>query len=114
MILNDQRRRWCKVVAVLLVLLPAFPLFLFCGSIAFSVVGVSHLVFLPALIAHNLYYRLPAMIFGESLFPAEEFGLIPTSAGYAVAAILYALIAIVLSFPVCWLLKLREQETHAA
>ena len=93
-------------VIVLLGLLPGFPLLLILGGMLFRVAGLAHLTFLPALMAHNFYYSLPAMIFGQSLFPVEEFGFLPNSAGNAVAAILYTLIAIALSFPVCWLVRL--------
>jgi hypothetical protein len=108
MIPKGQRQTRLIIVIVLFGLLPGFPLLLILSGVTFTVAGLSQHAFLPMLKAHNFYYSLPAAIFGQSLFPAEEFGLLPTFAGYVVAAILYALIAIALSFPVCWLFRVQR------
>jgi len=66
--------------------------------------------FLPFLFAHNYYYALPAMVFGPSLFPPSRFGLNPTSGGYALGALFYAVVAFALSFPVAWLVGVRTRH----
>ena len=102
-------------------MLPGFPLLLFVSGMAFKVADLSHVAFLPMLMAHHYYYLVPATVFGSSLFPSEEFGLIPTSGGDAVGAAFYAIIAFALAFPISWLFRRgwhndsdREHETHAA
>ena len=115
------RRTWLLSVLLLFVSLPGFPLLMFVCGTAFKVAGLSHIAFLPMLTAHNYYYLLPATVFGPALFSSAEFGLIPTSRGYAVGAIFYAIIAFALSLPLSWLLRRgwhhdsdQEHETHAA
>ena len=106
MIANVAWRTWVKVMALLFLLLPGFPLLLVACGRALGLFGYSHFVFGAAVVLHALYYKLPAAIFGESMYPVEEFGPLPTPSGYAVAAILYAVLAFVISFPVCWLIRL--------
>ncbi len=98
------------MVAELFALLPGFPLLLAFGAIVLTSAGLSHFVFVPALGLFNHYYRLPSWVFGRGLFPVEEFGVLPTPIGYAIAALFYAALAIVLSFPVCWLIGFGKQD----
>ena len=100
---NKRRRRLVWVVISLFALLPGFPVLLALGAVVCGMAGIGTLVFAPALLLFNLYYRLPAMIFGSSLFQSTEFGLRPTTGGYAVAAVLYGLIALALFVPIYWL-----------
>ena len=105
---NKQKRRLVFVVMVLFALLPGLPILLALGAVACGLAGIGHLVFAPALLLFNLYYRLPAMIFGSSLFQSTEFGLRPTVGGYAVAAVLYAFIALALFLPIYWVVRRRQ------
>ena len=110
---KSARRTWIKVMTVLCLLLPGFPLLLIAGTEGMRLLGslgLPQFGFAAVLILHALYYLLPTAIFGEPLFPAEKFGPIPTPAGYAVAAILYAALAFVISFPVCWLIRLGRLD----
>ena len=111
MIPNVAWRTWVKVMALLFLLLPGFPLLLVACGRALRLLGYSHFVFVAAVVLHARYYELPAAIFGDSMYPVEEFGPLPTPAGYAVAAILYALVAFVISFPICWLIRLAMIDT---
>jgi hypothetical protein len=109
--MNDrsQIRRWMMILAALFVLLPGFPILMIIVGCPLAIIGLDGIVFMVALRSHNLYYSLPAALFGKGLFPSEEFGYLPTSAGITVAAILYAMIALALSFPLCWMIgKLKQ------
>lgn len=110
MIANIAWRTWLKVMALLCLLLPGFPLLLIAWGEGQRLLGWSQSSFYGVLILGGLYYQLPTAIFGEPMFPVEEFGPIPTPAGYAVAAILYAVLAFVISFPICWLIRPRMVE----
>ena len=114
MLINKQRRRLLWVVIVLIALLPGFPVLLALGAIACGVAGIGHLVFAPALLLFNLYYRLPVMIFGSSLFQSTEFGLRPTAGGYVVAAVLYGLITVVLFLPIYWLFSRNSRRDYSS
>lgn len=105
MVWKKQLRAWMPIFALLVLLLPGFPLFF----MAFGLLGAYG--FLPAVMLHHLYYWLPAKIFGKTLYPVEEFGVIPTTAGYAVATVFYAAIALALSFPVCSF-SAREDDSN--
>ena len=106
MFLKGASRTWVKVMAWLFLLLPGFPLLLLACGRVLTLMGYSHFAFSTAVVLHARYYQLPAAILGDSIYPAEEFGPLPTPAGYAFAAILYAVLAIVISFPICWLIRL--------
>ncbi len=111
---KSARRTWIKVMTVLCLLLPGFPLLLIAGTEGMRLLGslgLPQFGFAAVLILHALYYLLPTAIFGEPLFPAEKFGPIPTPAGYAVAAIFYGALAFVISFPICWLIRRRTIHT---
>jgi hypothetical protein len=105
MILRDPKRVWRLCFLVLLVVLPGFPILGIGIAILFSLVGLGGLLFTPALILHNLYYKLPAVLFGDALYPVESFGYLPTAGGYAVAALLYAVIAFASSFALTALIR---------
>ena len=113
MIEKSAKRTWIKVMAVLCLLLPGFPLLLIGWCRGMRLLGDLGDLGLPeppfgffaVLWLHYYYYLLPTAMFGEPMFPVEEFGPIPTPAGYAVAAIFYAAVAFVISFPICWLIR---------
>jgi hypothetical protein len=107
MIVNAAWRTWVKEMALLFLLLPGFPLMLVACGRALSQFGYSHFAFGAALVLHARYYQLPAAIFGDSMYPAEEFGPFPTPAGYAIAALFYAALAFVISFPINWFIRRR-------
>jgi len=102
MFTSEEKRTWWKVLVALLFLFCGFPLLLLVlGMFAFDL----------AMSLHNLYYLLPAQLFGPDLYPMEDSSIFPTATGYAAAALIYALLAVILSFPGGWLIKnLKESK----
>ena len=98
--MNDQRRTWLRVFVVLLVLLPGAPYVLIAIALVLRPFGLQEYLFVPGLILHNTYFRLPAYLFGKGLYPAEEFGYLPATGGYLLAALLYGIIALGLSIAI--------------
>ena len=98
--MKDQKRTWFRVFIALLILLPGLPYLLIFLGLVLRPFGLQGNLFVPALILHNVYFTFPALLFGKGLYPAEEFGYLPSASGYAVAAVLYGLIALGLSFPI--------------
>lgn len=96
----DGKRTWLGVFVTLLVLLPGLPYVIMLFGIVLKLFNLSGILFVPALLLHNLYFSVPALLFGERFYPAEEFGYFPSATGYAVAAVLYGVLAFGLSFPV--------------
>jgi hypothetical protein len=93
-------KTWLLTFITLIVFLPGLPYCIMFIGLVLKPFGLSMFLFMPSLIIHNLYFALPALLFGKNLYPAEEFGYLPTKSGYVVAAALYAIIALLLSLPV--------------
>ena len=101
---------WLKTLACLFILLPGFPLWTGVVSVVLESIGMEELSVLVYLIAVNVYLWLPALLFGEDLFP---FGTLQgsTNAGDLVAALFYGVLALALSFPIAGGIKrLRHKQ----
>jgi len=111
--MNDQKRTWLKVFVALLILLPGLPYIMMLVILVLEPFDLSVYLFMPAIILHNCYFWLPALLFGDRLYPAEEFGYLPSVGGYVVAALLYGTVALGLSFPVSrWAQRLKTRKTR--
>ena len=110
--MNDQKRTWLRVLVPLLIVLPGAPYVLLALALVLRPFGLQEFLFVPGLILHNAYFRLPALLFGKGLYPAEEFGFLPSAAGYVVAALLYGMIALGLSLAISKVIKrVKRRET---
>ena len=97
---KQDRRTWAKALITMLVILPGFPILMIVVGLPLAMLGLSGPVFMTCLTLGNLYFSIPALVFGNRMFPSEEFGLMPTPGGYCAAALLYGAIALALSFPI--------------
>ncbi len=97
---KEDKRIWIKVLLALAVLLPGLPILMIIVVSPLAVLGLSTPLFMTAIMFGDLYYSLPAFLFGQGFFPSGEFGYMPTPRGFCFAFILYAFIALILSFPV--------------
>ena len=98
--MTDQKRTWLKVYITLTVLIPGLPYALIPLVLLLRIFNLQMSLFVPALVIHNAYFSLPALLFGKGLYPAEEFGYLPSIGGYIVAALIYIIIAFGLSLPI--------------
>lgn len=98
--MNDQKRLWLKVFIALLILIPGLPYVLLAIGLLLRPFDLQVLLFAPALIIHNVYYTLPALIFGNGLYPSESFGYLPETSGVIIAAVFYGCISFGLAFPI--------------
>lgn len=110
--MNDRRKTWLRVFVPMLVLLPGAPYVLLVLALVLRPFDLQDVLFVPGFILHNAYFWLPALLFGSLLYPAEEFGYLPSAGGYVVAALLYGLIALGLSLLIATgIHRLRKKET---
>ena len=97
---KQQRRRRILGVCFLLILLPGFPLVFIAGALLLGLAGFQEQAMALAVYASLFYYGFARIFLGESLIPLGMMGPNPTTMGYVLAAVFYALIALALS----WLL----------
>jgi hypothetical protein len=110
--MNDKKRTWLRVFVALLILLPGAPYIVLALALVLRPFDLQRFLFVPGLLVHNAYFRLPALLFGKGLYPTEEFGFLPSAAGYIVAAVLYGIIAFGLSLAIsAGISRLRNRET---
>jgi len=106
--MTNRKRIWLKTLITLLVLIAGLPYVM----IFLIRIGLSVFLFVPAFIIHNLYFYLPELLFGDTLYPSESFGYFPTFDGYVIATLLYVVIAFGLSFPVATaIVKFKQKKT---
>jgi hypothetical protein len=89
----DKRRTWLKAFIALFVLTAGLPYLMILLGLILMPFGLSGMLFVPALYIHNAYFMLPELIFGNTIYPSEEYGYLPGFAGYALATLLYGVIA---------------------
>jgi len=99
-IMTDQKRLWLKVFAGLLILIPGLPYVLLALALVLRPFNLQEILFVPGLVIFNAYFTLPALIFGNGLYPSESFGYLPGPAGFILAAILYGIISFGMAFPI--------------
>jgi hypothetical protein len=105
-------RLWLKSLLICEVLLPGMPLLMYVTGWIIPASGLYNPLCLWYLSLHNYYYMLSAKIFGDAQFPAQEFGYLPTTKGCILTALFYAVVGLVLSLPVAYVLNLRKQKNR--
>ncbi|OGV47907.1 MAG: hypothetical protein A2017_02345 [Lentisphaerae bacterium GWF2_44_16] len=110
---------WLKVVIALVILFPGFPLLLFSFvKIFFMFVTHAHLspffagyTLMLMILAHHFYYTA---VLPKTLYTIHSMGTVVSTEGYIRAAIIYTLIAFILSVPVYKLMSVfKNRKKHS-
>ena len=112
--MTSKTKTWSRVFITLFIMSAGLPYVMMLLGLVLMPFDLSHHLFVPLLLIHNLYFSLPAFLFGDTLYPSESFGYLPGVVGYAIATVMYGLIAFALSFPVtAGIRKLKQRKTEA-